>query len=49
MVTVFVSDAKMVDEATVVVPKETTSEDLLVVHTQTYLDSLRVSSVFSYM
>ncbi|XP_078369985.1 histone deacetylase 11-like [Oculina patagonica] len=39
----YLKDAKMVDEATVVVPKETTSEDLLVVHTQTYLDSLRWS------
>lgn len=49
MVTGYVSDTKMVDETTVVVPKETTSEDLLVVHTQSYLDSLRVSSVCSYV
>ena len=38
-----VSDAKMVNEDSVVVPRETTQEDLLVVHTQSYLESLRVS------
>lgn len=32
----------MLDQTTVVVPRETTAEDLLVVHTQSYLDSLRV-------
>jgi len=34
----------MLDQTTVVVPRETTPEDLLVVHTESYLDSLRVSS-----
>lgn len=33
----------MLDQTTVVVPRETTAEDLLVVHTQSYLDSLGVS------
>lgn len=33
----------MLDQTTVVAPRETTAEDLLVVHTQSYLDSLRVS------
>lgn len=37
----------MLDQTTVVVPRETTSEDLLVVHTQSYLDSLRVSSALA--
>ena len=37
-----VSDGKMVDESTVVTPREVTSDDLLVVHTESYLDSLRV-------
>ena len=32
----------MVDDNTVVAPREASSEDLLVVHTQSYLDSLRV-------
>ena len=33
----------MVNEDSVVVPREATQEDLLVVHTSDYLDSLRVS------
>ena len=39
----FVIEAKMVNEDSVVVPREATQEDLLVVHTSDYLDSLRVS------
>lgn len=33
----------MVNEDSVVVPREATQEDLLVVHASDYLDSLRVS------
>lgn len=40
---IFVIEAKMVNEDSVVVPREATQEDLLVVHTSDYLDSLRVS------
>lgn len=35
----------MIDNDSVVKPKETTQEDLLVVHTQGYLDSLQVLKV----
>lgn len=37
-------EAKMVNEDSVVVPREATQEDLLVVHTSDYLDSLRWSA-----
>lgn len=40
---IFVIEAKMVNEDSVVVPREATQEDLSVVHTSDYLDSLRVS------
>ena len=41
------TEAKLVDRDTIVEPREATSEDLLVVHTKTYLDSLRVCGYFT--
>ena len=46
-ITICVSDARMLDQTAVVVPRETNAEDLLVVHTQSYLDSLRVCSALA--
>lgn len=40
----YLKDAKMVDDSTVVTPREATNDDLLVVHTESYLDSLRWSA-----
>lgn len=40
----FLKDAKMIDNDSVVKPKETTQEDLLVVHTPGYLNSLQWSA-----
>ncbi|XP_031572592.1 histone deacetylase 11-like [Actinia tenebrosa] len=41
----FLKEAELIDDSTIVEPREATTEDLLVVHTKKYLDSLKWSVV----
>ena len=43
-----VLEAGMIREDTTIQPKEATTEDLLVVHPRSYIDSLKVSNVNEY-